>query len=113
MQFSFWAFPLVFLLGFYTLYHPDRFSQWLLGAALLLPWLSCVGFIVKRHRQGLLWFSLLVLCYLLASLIGVQATWPQRLWPLVDTTLLTLCFIAIMGYLRVTGPKGRKKQVMA
>lgn len=102
---TYWAFPLAFTLGFYQLYAPQTLGQWSLCFAQLIPWLACAPFVHRQHRKGLLWFSLLGLVYLLFSLIGVQAAWPQRLWPLLDASLLTVSFIIIMGYLRQTNPR--------
>lgn len=102
---TYWAFPVVFVLGFYQLYAPEQLGQWSLCLAQLVPWLACAPFIHRRHRKGLLWFSLLGLVYLLFSLIGVQAAWPHRFWPLVDAILLSTSFIVIMGYLRTTNPR--------
>lgn len=102
---TFWAFPLVFLLGFNQLYAPQQINQWLFCLGQLIPWLVCAPFVHRRHRQGLLWFSLLGLVYLLFALIGVQAAWPQRFWPLVDASVISANFIVIMGYLRCTNPR--------
>ncbi|MEJ2669399.1 MAG: DUF2069 domain-containing protein [Gammaproteobacteria bacterium] len=106
---SFLAFPLIFFTGFCLLYTPQTRTSWLLALVQLLPWLACAPLLVKRHRMGLLWFTLLALFYLLASLSQIAAPWPRRGWLLADAFLISYCLTSALLYLRASQRKQHKQ----